>query len=72
MGTSKMDSSAVYTLFEELKQKIDELGKKTFPDNQADSTCDPEELISLIEDLQIRETAEKLERERLKEGNTRR
>jgi len=54
MGTSKMDSSAVYTLFEELKQKIDELGKKTFPDSQADSTSDPEELISLIEDLQIR------------------
>ena len=72
MGTSKMDSSAVYTLFEELKQKIDELGKKTFPDSQADSTSDPEELISLIEDLQIRETAEKLERERLKEGNTKR
>lgn len=54
MGNSKMDSSAVYTLFEELKQKINELGKKTIPDNQADSTSDPEELISLIEDLQIR------------------
>lgn len=54
MGTSKMDSSAVYTLFEELKQKIDELGKKTFPENQADSTSDPEELKSLIEDIQIR------------------
>jgi hypothetical protein len=54
MGTSKMDSSAVYGLFEELKQKVDEIGKKTIPDNQTDSTSDPEELISLIEDLQIR------------------
>jgi len=54
MGTSKMDSSAVYDLFEELKQKVDEMGKKTIPDNQTDSTSDPEELIPLIEDLQIR------------------
>jgi len=72
MGTSKMDSSAVYELFEELIQKVDEMGKKTIPDNQTDSTSDPEELISLIEDLQIRETAEKLERKRLKKGNTER
>jgi len=54
MGTSKMDSSAVYDLFEELKQKVDEMGKKTIPDNQTDSTSDPEELISLVEDLRIR------------------
>jgi len=54
MGTSKMDSSAVYELFEESIQKVDEMGKKTIPDNQTDSTSDPEELISLIEDLQIR------------------
>jgi hypothetical protein len=67
-----MDSSAVYELFEELIQKVDEMGKKTIPDNQTDSTSDPEELISLIEDLQIRETAEKLERKRLKKGNTER
>ena len=53
MGTSKMDSSAVYTLFDELKQKIDKLGKKPIPDNQANSTFDLEELISLTEDLQI-------------------
>lgn len=52
MGNSKMDSSAVYTLFEELKQKIDELGKRATPINQANSTSDPEELISLIEALQ--------------------
>ena len=54
MGTSKMDSVAVYTLFEELKQKIDELCKKSIPNNQSNSTFDPEELISLIEDLQNR------------------
>ena len=48
-----MDSVAVYTLFEELKQKIDELGKKSIPDNKANSPSDSEELISLIEDLQI-------------------
>jgi len=48
------------------------MGKKTIPDSQTDSTSDPEELISLIEDLQIRETAEKLERKRLKKGNTER
>lgn len=53
MGSTKMDSSVVYALFEELKQRIDELGKKTIPDNQADSTSDPHELISLIEALQI-------------------
>ncbi len=33
MGSGKMDSSAVYTLFEELKQKIDELGKRGTPIN---------------------------------------
>jgi hypothetical protein len=53
MGTSKMDSSAIYALFEELKQRIDELGKKTIPDNKVDSTSDPQELVSLIEALQI-------------------
>ena len=66
MGSSKMDSSAVYTLFEELKQKIDELGKKTITDNQADSTFDPEELISLIEDLQIRISQQKFTPEQIK------
>ena len=36
-----MDSSAVYELFEELIQKVDEMSKKTIPDNQTDSTSDP-------------------------------
>lgn len=66
MGTSKMDSSAVYTLFEELKQKIDELGKKSTPDNQANSTSDSEILNSLIEDLQIRINQQQFTPEQIK------
>jgi hypothetical protein len=66
MGSSKMDSSTVYTLFEELKQKIDELGKKKIPDNQAVSTSDSEELISLIEDLQIRINQQQFTPEQIK------
>lgn len=54
MGSSKMDSSAVYTLFEELKQKIDELDKNATPDDQTDSTVYSEELISLIEELKVK------------------
>jgi len=66
MGSSKIDSSAVYTLFEELKQKIDELSKKSIPDNQANSTFDPEELISLIEDLQNRINQQQFTPEQIK------
>ncbi|HEY5590180.1 MAG TPA: hypothetical protein VIK55_04100 [Paludibacter sp.] len=66
MGNSKMDSSAVYTLFEELKQKINELGKKTIQDNQADSTSDPEKLNSLIEDLQIQIKQQQFSPEQIK------
>lgn len=54
MGSSKMDSSAVYALFEELKQKIDKLDKNATPDDQTDSTGNSEELISLIEDLKVK------------------
>ncbi len=35
MGTGKMDSSVVYALFEELKQKIDELGKRNTENDQS-------------------------------------
>lgn len=49
-----MDSSAVYALFEELKQKIDELSKNEIPDNQTDSTLNSEKLISLIEELKVK------------------
>ncbi len=54
MGSSKMDSSAVYTLFEELKHKIDELDKNATPDDQTDSTVYSEEFISLIEELKVK------------------
>jgi len=66
MGTSKMDSSAVYTLFEELKQKIDELSKKSIQDNQANSTSDSEILNSLIEDLQNRINQQQFTPEQIK------
>lgn len=66
MGTSKMDSSAVYTLFEELKQKIDELSKKSIQDNQANSPSDSEELISLIEDLHNRINQQQFTPEQIK------
>jgi len=54
MGSSKMDSSAVYTLFEELKQKIDELDKNATPIDHTDSTVNSKELISLIEELKVK------------------
>jgi hypothetical protein len=54
MGSSKMDSSAVYALFEELKQKIDETNKNATPDEQTDSTVNSEELISLFEELKVK------------------
>ncbi|WP_318350777.1 hypothetical protein [Aquipluma nitroreducens] len=56
MGSSKMDSSAVYTLFEELKQKIDEQSQRARhnTNSQTDSTSDSDEIISLIEDLKVR------------------
>ncbi len=66
MGTSKMDSAAVYTLFEELKQKIDELGKKSIPNNQSNSTSDSEILNSLIEDFQIRINQQQFTPEQIK------
>ena len=70
MITSKMDSSAVYTLFEELKQKIDEQDNRATPinqgSNQANSTSDPEELKSLIEDLQIKINQQQFTPEQIK------
>lgn len=54
MGSSKMDSSAVYALFEELKQKIYELSKNEIPDNQTDSTFDIDRFITLIEELKVK------------------
>ena len=40
-----MDSSAVYKLFEELTQKIEELNKSATPENQTDLTFDINEII---------------------------
>lgn len=66
MSASKMDSSAVYTLFEELKQKIDERVNRATPINQANSTSEPEELISLIEDLRIKINQQQFTPEQIK------
>lgn len=54
MSSTKMDSSAVYALFEELKQKIDELSKKSIPDDQTNSTGKSDEIISLMEELKAK------------------
>ena len=50
MSTDKMDSSAVYVLFEELKQKITNLGNKTFQ-TETVSTIDNSEITAIREDL---------------------
>jgi hypothetical protein len=61
-----MDSSAVYALFEELKQKIDELDKNAIPDDQTDSTVNSEELISLIEELKVQANQQRFSPEQIK------
>jgi len=53
MSSNKMDSSAVYALFEELKQEIEELDKNATPIDQTDSTVNSDEIISLIEELKV-------------------
>ncbi len=49
MATEKMDASAVYALFEEVKQKIVEQGKKADHPVQVDSTVNSAEITTLIE-----------------------
>ena len=51
MATDKMNSSAVYELFEELKQKIMELEKKTPLEVQADKASHAEKIETLVEEL---------------------
>jgi len=51
MATDKMNSSAVYELFEELKQKIMELEKKTTLEVQADTASHAEKIEILLEEL---------------------
>ncbi len=48
MGIGKMDSSAVYALFEELKQKIEQLSKGGISDNQTNSNFDTGEIVVLM------------------------
>jgi len=51
MATDKMNSSAVYELFEELKQKIMELERKTTLEVQADTASHAERIETLVEEL---------------------
>jgi len=51
MATDKMNSSAVYELFEELKQKIMELERKTLLEVQADTASHAERIETLLEEL---------------------
>ena len=51
MATDKMNSSAVYELFEELKQKIMELERKTPLEVQADTGSHAERIETLVEEL---------------------
>jgi len=66
MGSCKIDSSAVYTLCEELKHKIDELGKNVTSNDQTDSTFDIDEIISLIEDLKVQFNQQQFSPEQIK------
>ena len=66
MGSSKMDSSAVYTLFEELKQKIEELDKNAIPNEQVDLIVNSDEIISLIEELKVQANQQRFSPEQIK------
>lgn len=67
MGTGKMDSSAVYTLFEELKQKIEQLGKGGISDNQAKSGSNTEEIVVLMQEIRDRVNQKQFSPEQIKE-----
>jgi len=67
MGTGKMDSSTVFALFEELKQKIDELGKRTVANNQTNSNFDFEELTVSINELRFLANQKQFTPEQIKE-----
>lgn len=66
MGSSKMDSSAVYALFEELKQKIEELDKNTASNGQTGSTEYSDEILSLIEELKVQANQQRFSPEQVK------
>ena len=67
MGTGKMDSSAVYVLFEELKQKIEQLSKGGISDNQAKSNFDTEEIVVLVHELRNHVNQKQFSPEQIKE-----
>ena len=67
MGTGKMDSSAVYALFEELKQKIEQLSKGGISDNQAKSNFNTEEIVLLMHDISERVNQKQFSPEQIKE-----
>lgn len=62
-----MDSSAVYTLFEELKQKIEQLSKGGISDNQAKSNFNTEEIVLLMHDISERVNQKQFSSEQIKE-----
>ena len=66
MGSSKMDSSAVYTLFEELKQKIEELDKNATSNGQTGSTKYSDDILSLIEELKVQANQQRFSPEQIK------
>ena len=66
MGSSKMDSSAVYTLFEELKQKIEELDKNATSNGETGSTKYSDDILSLIEELKVQANQQRFSPEQIK------
>lgn len=62
-----MDSSAVYTLFEELKQRIEQLSKGGISDNQTNSNFDTEEIVVLINEIHTRVNQKQFSSEQIKE-----
>jgi hypothetical protein len=67
MGTGKMDASTVYALFEELKQKIEQLSKGGISDNQAKSNFNTEEIVLLMHDISERVNQKQFSLEQIKE-----
>ncbi len=62
-----MDSWAVYALFEELKQKIEQLSKGGISDNQTNSNFDTEEIVVLINEILTRVNQKQFSPEQIKE-----
>ncbi|WP_321287707.1 hypothetical protein [uncultured Sunxiuqinia sp.] len=66
MGIGKMDSSAVYALFEELKQKIEQLGKDEISDN-LNSNFDSQEIAILVREIRTRINQRQFSPEQIRE-----